>query len=198
MGGWGSGRHWQSKDTTADYRQLDVRRLQRDGLLDRRYSFNWQWSGNGEAVADINIRPEWDRVILSYRHCRSDGDLKSEEYPVALERTQCHYGGERVWFHCPARGCGRRVAILYGGKIFACRQCHQLAYESQREQPHYRALSRLQNVHLRLGGSGAVADGLPPKPKGMHWTTYRALANRFHRQHMAMDSAAAAYFGLVC
>jgi hypothetical protein len=42
-----------------------------------------------------------------------------------------------------------------------------------------------------------VADGLPPKPKSMHWKIYRTLANRFRRLDMAMDSAAAAYFGLV-
>lgn len=133
---------WQSKNTTEDYRQLDVRRLQRDGLLDRRYFFSWQWSRNGEVVANINIRPEGDRVILSYRHRKTGNEWMSEEYAVALERTQCHYGGERVWFRCPARGCGRRVAILYGGGIFACRHCHCLAYESQREAPHYRALHR--------------------------------------------------------
>ena len=40
-------------------------------------------------------------------------------------------------------------------------------------------------------------DGLPPKPKGMHWKTYRAVAHRFHRLDRAMDSAAAAYFGLI-
>jgi hypothetical protein len=41
------------------------------------------------------------------------------EYAVLLEWTRCHYGGERAWFRCPVIGCGRRVAILYGGAIFA-------------------------------------------------------------------------------
>ena len=31
-----------------------------------------------------------------------------------------------------ARGCGPRVAILYGGGIVACRHCYQLAYPRQR------------------------------------------------------------------
>ena len=34
MGGWGSGRRRSSKATTLDYLELDVRRLQHDGLLD--------------------------------------------------------------------------------------------------------------------------------------------------------------------
>ena len=72
MGGFGSGRGQGGKDTTNDMRALDVRRLQRDDLLTLGRSFNWQWSINGEKVADINIRVETDRVILNYRS-RSNG-----------------------------------------------------------------------------------------------------------------------------
>jgi hypothetical protein len=196
MGGYGSGRRWASKNATGDYRQLDVRRLQRDGLLERRWAFNWRWSRNGEAVGDINIGPEEDRVILKYRTRSAGEDWVDQEYPVFLERTRCHYGGERAWFRCPARVCGRRVAILYGGAIFACRHCHDLAYPSQREPQHYRLLSRAQSLHVRLGGNGAVGDGLPPKPKGMHWRTYERLSRRYLRFESAMDFAAAARFGL--
>ena len=41
MGGLGSGRrgYFNSNDTTTDYRTLDVRRWQRDGLLDPHQSF---------------------------------------------------------------------------------------------------------------------------------------------------------------
>ena len=73
MGGYGSGKRWGAKNTTGDYLSLDVRRLQRDGLLERRYSFNWRWSRNGESAGNIDIRPDTDRVTLSYRH-RSRGE----------------------------------------------------------------------------------------------------------------------------
>ncbi len=33
MGGFGSGRGQHGKDTTSDMRPLDIRKLQRDGLL---------------------------------------------------------------------------------------------------------------------------------------------------------------------
>jgi hypothetical protein len=197
MGGYGSGRRWSSKDTTSDYLRLDVRRLQQEGLLDKCMSFGWQWTRNDEPYANIRIRSELDRIMLSYRHRSGGGDWQSKEYPVLLMQSRCHFGGARKWFLCPARGCDRRVAVLYGGGIFACRHCHQLAYESQREKPHYRALSRAQKIHVRLGGSGAVGDGLPPKPKGMHWKTYRRLAHRFERQEMTMDAEMAAYLGLI-
>ena len=192
-----SGRRWSSKNTTSEYLRLDIRRLHQEGVLARRGTASWQWTHNDQPYANIRIRPETDRVVLSYRHPSGGNDWQSEEYSVFLVQSCCHFGGARTWFLCPAKGCGRRVAVLYGGGIFACRQCHQLAYDSQREKPHDRALSRLQKLHVRLGGSGAVGDGLPPKPKGMHWKTYRAVANRFHRLDMATNSAAAAYFGLV-
>jgi hypothetical protein len=67
------------------------------------------------------------------------------------------------------------VAILYGGSIFACRHCYQLAYDSQREQPYQRALSRAQAIWMKLGGSACTSDDFPPKPKGMHWRTYERL-----------------------
>lgn len=125
MGGYGSGRRWSScKDTTSGYLRLDVRWLQRKGLLWAGGYFPLTWSRNGEPSGSINLRSETDRVILRYRHRRFDEPWKQQEYPVMLAWTPCNYGGTRVWFRCPIRGCGRRVAILYGSGIFACRQCH--------------------------------------------------------------------------
>lgn len=195
MGGYGSGRRWSSKNTTSGHLWLDVRRLQQKGCLDPGKSFRWYWTQNDQPHGDIQIRTQFDRIVLSYRHHSRSEDWQSKEYSVLLTQTPCHFGGVRQWFLCPARGCGRRVAVLYGGEIFACRTCHQLAYESQCEEPHYRALGRAQKLHVRLGGTGAVGDGLPPKPKGMHWATYKKLARRLYSLEAAMDSAVAARFG---
>ncbi len=134
MGGFGSGR-WQSgKSTTSDCRSLDVRRLQRDGLLTPEQSFGWNWTRNGDTMASIQIKTEPARVTLNYRHRRT-GDWKQLNYPVYLDWTGCNLGGRRPWFLCPGTSCGRRVALLYisGNGIFACRHCCNLAYESQRE-----------------------------------------------------------------
>jgi hypothetical protein len=183
MGGWGSGRHWSSKDTTDDYRQLDVRHLQRRGLLEWRSSFSWQWSRRGEVIANIYIRPEDDRVILNYRTRPRGGEWVQHDYPVLLDRTPCHYGGERVWFRCPARGCGRRVAILHGGGVFACRRCYNLAYECQKESAADRASRRAWTLIERVGGLGfsTLFEPLPPKPKGMHARTYSRLERQYNR-----------------
>ena len=180
MGGLGSGRyHRHGTDCTDDYRQLDVRRLQRDGLLQPGNSFSWSWSRNGQTIADIMVRTEVDRVMLSYRHRRNGGEWKNEDYAVLLDWTACTYGGRRAWFLCPAAGCGRRVAKLYGGAIFACRHCYRLAYRSQREAMHDRALQRADDIRERLGWMPGVLNPAGGKPKGMRWKTYLRLLEEY-------------------
>ncbi len=177
MGGPNSGWRWRygAANCTDDYRQLDVRRWQRDGLLASGRAFGWNWTRNGETIASIQVRIEPDRVILTYRHRSGDGDWKAEEYPVRLAWTPCTYGGRRAWFICPASGCRRRVAILYGGSIFACRHCYRLAYRSQRETGYDRQARRADRIRERLGWEPGILNGEGGKPKGMRWRTFERL-----------------------
>jgi hypothetical protein len=128
------------------------------------------WTRNGERTASIGVRVHAESVTLIYTHSRWNSEPRAMKYAVNFERTPCYYGGERVWFRCSVRACGRRVAMLYCAGYFVCRHCLQLAYESQREQPHYRALHKAQAIHEELGGTGITGDPVF-KPKGMHWRT---------------------------
>lgn len=176
MGGIGSGRRYQGgKYTTSDMRALDVRKLLHDGLLTPGRAFDWHWTTNGNKVASIQMRVEVDRLILNYRSRSHGGDWQPMEYPVYLEWTSQHFGGRRAWFHCPARGCGRRVAVLFGGRFFACRHCHKLVYASQRESKDDRAMRRANTIRRRLGWEAGIANPEGGKPKGMHWRTYERL-----------------------
>lgn len=179
MGAIGSGRrYWQGAHSTVeDFRSLDVRRLQRDGLLVPGIVFNWQWISRDTVVASINVTVQTTCVYLAYRH-QSSGRWKNENYAVALEWTRCNLGGQRPWFRCPALGCGRRVAILYGGAIFACRRCHRLAYPSQRESWDDRAARRADRIRARLGWKPGILNGKDVKPRGMHWRTFLRLTAR--------------------
>ena len=169
-------RSWKS--TTDEYLRLDVRMLHREGCLQPGKSSTLTWSRGGKPT--IEIVAQAGSVILSYKHRRHGSDeWISEYYPVHLTWTRCNYGGGRPWFLCPARGCARRVAVLYGGGIFACRHCHGLAYESQREPDEFRALRRAQTIRHRLGGTTNMLEPFPGKPKGMHWRTYARLRARF-------------------
>lgn len=177
MGGWGSGRSWghTAKKKTATYPLLDVRQLQREGLLRAGLAFPCQLTQNGERTGSIDLRVDADRVTLSYR-CRSrESEWQHMDCSVQIEWTPCNYGGHRAWFRCPAECCGRRVAILYFVGVFACRRCHQLAYWSQRCSASEAALSLAQAIRERLGGSRNMYYPFPSKPRGMHWKTYSRL-----------------------
>ena len=119
-------------------------------------------------------------------HFRYDNNLQSWQrddldLPVKLEWTPCNYGGRRPWFLCPRRGCGRRVAVLYGGSDFGCRACRRLTYNTQRVSPESRSLERAQRLRVRLGGSVDITQPFPDRPKGMHFLTYMKHAMRAWR-----------------
>ena len=171
MGGFNSGRHG-GKSTTTDMRALDVRKVQREGLLWPGHSFGWSWTRGGETIASINLKVDSGGVTLDYRQRDRGGEWQAMNYPVRLAWTACHYGGQRAWWLCPAVGCGRRVAVLYGGSVFACRHCQRLAYKCQRETPDDRATRRADKLRDRLGWEAGILNGAGDKPKGMHWQTF--------------------------
>ena len=172
MGGSGSGRRWDSKATTSDYVPLDVRDWQREGLLEvGRSFFRWPWD------IDVITSMRRDEPNLVRLYPRNGLGLPSEPQRISITWTACNYGGRRAWFVCP-KGCGHRVAILYGERSLACRHCRQLAYDSQRDSGWKRCLRQARTSRTRLGGSGSLAESFPAKPKGMHWHTYRRLLTR--------------------
>lgn len=117
-------------------------------------------------------------------------------YPIDLEWSPCSYGGKRPWFRCPAQNCGRRVAILYGGTVFACRHCNQLAYPSQRENIDDRATRKADKIRERMGWEPGILNGEGLKPKGMHWKTFERLCF-FHNELVNLSLREAALrFGI--
>jgi hypothetical protein len=188
MGGTGSGRK-SGKRCTDDMNPLDVRKLQRQDLLNPGRAFSWQWTCNEEVYATIDLRVEVGTVVLNYRsrsRHENGGAWESMSYAVQLDWTPCAFGGRRVWWRCPLPGCGRRVAVLYGGRVFACRHCHQLAYRCQREADDDRAIRRADTIRRRLKWVPGIANGVGPKPLGMHWRTFA----RHEREHQNFWKAA--------
>ena len=75
------------------------------------------------------------------------------------------------------------MALLFGGRVFACRLCHGLAYRSQRETDDNRATRRADTIRRRLGWAPGIVHGNGVKPKGMHWVTFERL-QREHNDHV--------------
>lgn len=96
-------------------------------------------------------------------------------YAVRITTTPQPFGGERLWFLCPA--CDARKAKLYlqpgHGEPLACRTCHNLTYTSQSlgvaDRWRYRAKRLFQRA------SCSIDDDFYYRPKGMHWTTFHRL-----------------------
>ena len=102
---------------------------------------------------------------------------------VHLTWTGLHFGGRRPWFLCP--DCSRRVAILYHADRFACRHCHNLTYDCQRETGSDRAQRRASKIGKRLEWTkGRQAS----RPKWMHQRTFFRLC-WMHRQFETLSLA---------
>ncbi len=174
MGGFGSGRT-NGKPCTDATRRLDIRKMQREGCLTPGAAFSWEWRSDGQVAAAINVTVQADRVTLSYRQREDSSEWRDMNYSIWLDRTPCQFGGERVWWRCPAYGCGRRCAVLHGGAVFACRRCYRLAYRCQRETPDDRAMRQADKIRQRLGWDVGIMNPPGGKPKGMHWRTFDKL-----------------------
>jgi hypothetical protein len=188
MGGLGSGRH-SSRDCTCNMKVLDVRMLQRQRLLAPGNSLTWSWSRNGEPAAAIRLKVGAASVTLDYRLSNHSGEWRPINFPVRLTWTDCNFGGRRAWWLCPADGCGRRVALLFGGDVFACRHCHRLAYQCQREANDARAARRAEAIRMRLDWGIGVLNPKGCKPKGMHWRTFERLEGE-HDFHLRVATIA--------
>jgi hypothetical protein len=178
MGGPGSGNRdrWGAKPSTAACNRFDLVSLRRGGWLRPGVVGTATWSRGEQETAAIGWAVVDEGGTVTALELRYAVGGEAIAYRVPLEWTPCHFGGERPWFVCPGDGCGRRAAVLYGGRYFLCRRCQGLAYESTRESPGERATRKVQRIRKRLGGSANLLTPLPPKPKGMHWRTYERLA----------------------
>ena len=161
----GTGKH-----KTTDYRELNVGKLVKDGLLKTHGNYTLEWKRRGCVVAAITISTEQDRIKLNYQTSTVGKDKQDHSYYIGLSYTPCHMGGQRAWFVCPS--CQKRAAILYGKRVFACRKCCELVYPITTE-------SKLDKLRERLQWQAGFLNGYEWKPKGMHWRTYRKLERTY-------------------
>ena len=144
------------------------------------------WSCHGEVVLEGSFEICLPLELAGWFALKA-GSLDQR---IELHGAPRHFGGAQWYFLCPVTG--RRVSVLWlppGARRFSSRQAwgRQVAYGSQFEAPHYRALSAAKDIRYELGGKHFVSlDGLmPPKPKGMHQRTYDTKIMRLRRYESA-------------
>jgi hypothetical protein len=208
MGGFGSGRYrWSSRDTVEDwrYRSFGIKDWVDRGLVQPGHAFTQIWlSKDRRPAASIDVHistvspvnrhlavllsdrsavPDRLQAVLKYRAGRGREELRDIEEAVWLDTRPCGFKGQRLQLICP--GCGCRIAELYpDGVHFRCRKCCGLGYRSQRKGREARGLEKAARIKQQLGGSGAYADPVPERPKGMHHRTYERLCNEAEKAEL--------------
>lgn len=150
--------------------RLDIRALASKGLLQSGKDADLAIAShdtNHGALVRLVSKDEGIELFYEW----ADGSNKPPRIScfVQVERTTCHYGGNRPWFRCPR--CDARRAVLLGfaqdGR-FGCWGCMDLVYASQDE----RKVSRLWRKQATL--ESRLVDSYR-KPRGMHWSTFAAI-----------------------
>lgn len=172
------------KLTIEETKRIDIRYMRKQGLLKPGITGQLLWSVRGQPSGDIRYQTHQDHLAIDYRYRAGGGsDWEAVSQVIPFERTGCHYGGQRTWFLCPA--CSRRVAVLCSaGKLFLCRHCYQLPYESQLLDPVCRLIEQKHKLGRRTFEYYEYGEGWG-RPKGLHWRTYKKNLKKI----MALDKA---------
>jgi hypothetical protein len=180
MGGRGSGRTaFFMVDKCENLHSIDLAWLRRQDMLRPGYASTIRWSRGGRPTGSVAVHVSHSGLRLTYRVRPFGGDWQDISEVIAFTESRTNFGGTRAWLQCLT--CGRACRVLYGGTRFRCRTCLGLRYESQYEAGFARAASRVHKIRGRLGHYGAIDEPFPPKPKGMHWRTYRRLQEKDRR-----------------
>ena len=164
--------------------KLDLNKLARDGFVmaGMRWGpigIRWTSSYTGEGIASGRITSNMEGPCVGWFRIQL-GHLDQWIELIAQPR---HFGGRHWYFECASTW--RRCSVLWmppGATRFRSRQAwgRQVAYASQFLDPDNRAHRGKAKIKSRL-----IADlepdewELPPKPKGMRWSTYNRLVEKF-------------------
>jgi hypothetical protein len=173
--------------------KLDLNKLIRQNLVrpgvEWGSTIRWTYRNSGEEIASGRVSADMTHNARGWLRLQ----LGSLDQWINLEAVQRHFGGRQWYFLCPRTG--RRASVLWkppGAPSFASRQAwgRQVAYGSQFETPHDRALSAAQDIRYRLAGAEYISllDRISaPKPKWMRWRTYEKMSRRCLRQEAICD-----------
>lgn len=183
MGGFGSGRkyHPYARQTIDDSCAIDIHFLKRKGTLIPGNNGSISWSSRHSSAA-ISFRVT-DRDAITLIYASGGQDF---HYDVPILYSECNYGGQRPWLQC-IRCSGRVGKLILKHGLFMCRQCGNMAYQSQNDGSTARRFSsKAGRLRSRLGSNTRMVDPIPGKPKGMHWRTYYRLREKIETYELIM------------
>ena len=139
-------RRWTTRLTVEECIALEIGELVRAGVFEvapgTRCSTTWNDS-TGMPISSISFRVSPDKagtLAIHFDHqvaSTISGPARIQRQIVQITTTACNFGGIRYWFRCSlirdGYPCKRRVRTLYSTpreRLFGCRKCHDLTYES--------------------------------------------------------------------
>jgi hypothetical protein len=152
VGGRGSGRRASLLvDKTTDFRSIDLASY--SGLSPgARGRVSW-WRGDQE-IGSIRFSVERSGLRLYYQTRWRNDEWRDINELIPFIETATNFGGWRRWFKCLT--------------------CERPCRNDSQYEPSFGS-RKVHRLRERLGYSGLIEDPFPPKPKGMHWATYRRL-----------------------
>jgi hypothetical protein len=184
MGGIGSGRKHKSNERRPDVEicpAVDLRILKNhlgsDVLVEQKIFRNNRL--NFKLLIDPS---EADSGFLTI-HYPQQGKHKSQI--ISLTEMSCHLGGKRVFMLCPM--CDGQFSVLYlRDGLWACKNCHGLAYRSQRLNPRKRHLQMLRKIENKK------LKGTPPdvKPYRMKQKKHQKIVEELAGHHQEINRLA--------
>jgi len=153
-------RRWTTRLTVEQCSGLDIGQLVRAGVFDvdsRSLCAFTCIDGAGTPISSVTFRVFPDRtgaLALHFYHpvpTTPSSPAWIQQQIVQLTTIKCNFGGVRHWFRCSlvkdGYPCKRRVRVLFSTphkKLFGCRECHNLRYESaQRHDKRVDSLLKL-------------------------------------------------------
>ena len=149
---------------------------------------SWSWTYTGERIATGSLAANLTDGSLGWL----DIHVGSVRQRICMVRESRHFGGGQWYFLCPYRRirCSR-LWLPSGARGFGSRQTwgRQVAYNSQFQSRHDRALTQAQAIRTRLGGPdwAGIDEFDPPKPKGMRWSTYNRIVAKSRKLEAIAD-----------
>lgn len=174
--------HSNSKEKVDDWMTLDAGLLKPKSRGGLPKSATVEWHNNGRLIDKIHIQKNAHFIQLRFDELVvTGGSWRPTNQQIDVESTSCHYGGNRSWFKCPT--CAQRVGLIARKqRLFACRKCHDLVYRSQYQTEYERLLTLQRKIKKRIFQSDGKSH-IRVKKKGVHWTTY----NRLHDRYTALE-----------
>lgn len=160
---------------------LDIALLRRQGLRKVGVTGKSTWTERGETKAVVFITVVASDLSVRFGQSeRSALTANPELLPLTI--TEAGFGGSRHWFSCP--GCQRRCRKLYRDYRFLCRVCLGAKYDSQYDDALNSISAQRWKIRSVLEARNGLPwpcgldDGFPPRPRGMHRSTYQRWLER--------------------